>query len=113
MKTRNLTLQDATKEELIEYFFMPEDFGGGYRIPASKDRFLLWLKQKRTGKLLTIMEASQSEAQSHLNKYLQYVKEANDEPDINRKLDIFEKANEEYRLYERCTKAYEKYDCDF
>lgn len=44
-----LTLQDATKQELIQYFFLPEGRGGGYIYPASEGSFLLWLQQKRGG----------------------------------------------------------------
>lgn len=36
-----LKISDATKEELLQYFFGVEGFGGGYRIPEDKDRFLI------------------------------------------------------------------------
>lgn len=34
-------ITDATKDELIQYFFGVEGFGGGHRVPADKDRFLM------------------------------------------------------------------------
>lgn len=33
---KELTIQDATKDELIQYFFTPDGFGGGFRIPAAR-----------------------------------------------------------------------------
>lgn len=51
-----LTVNDATKDELIEYFFKPDYFGGGYRIPATQGKFLLWLQRKRSIELLTAQD---------------------------------------------------------
>ena len=51
-------ITDATKQELIDYFFGFEGLGGGYRIPADKDRFLIWLERKRTDTLLDATETA-------------------------------------------------------
>ena len=77
MKTKNLTVDDATKEELIQYFFQPQELGGGYRTPAMKDSFLLWLQQKRTGEIFTAQEATIDASEKALRDYIQYVIEAN------------------------------------
>ena len=110
MKTKNLSVYDATKEELIQYFFQPQGFGGGYRIPAMKDNFLLWLQRKRTGELITAQEATIDASEKALKEYIQYVKEANDEPDLDKKLELFEKANKAYKRYEAANKNYNSLD---
>jgi len=102
----SMTVQDATKDELIQYFFNP--LAGGFRIPADKDRFLIWLQQKRDGELLSVIEQSAEASQKALHAYIEYVKQANNEKDIERKLELFEKANESYKRYEKLEKAYEK-----
>lgn len=109
-KMKRLTVDDATKEELIQYFFQPEGFGGGYRIPAMVDQFLIWLQQKRTGELITAQEQTIDASQKALHEYIQFVKEANEEPDIDRKLTLFEKANKAYDRYEKANKAYDRLD---
>ena len=110
MAEQRLTVDDAAKEELIQYFFQPEGFGGGYRIPARVDQFLLWLQQKRTGELITARKQTIDASQKALHEYIQFVKEANEEPDIDRKLMPFEKANKAYDRYEKANKAYDRLD---
>lgn len=56
--SKKLTIEDATKAELIQYFFTPSGFGGGNTIPCRQDNFLLWLKQKRDGELLDAIDTS-------------------------------------------------------
>ena len=105
-----LTVEDATKEELIQYFFVPDHFGGGTRIGADKERFLIWLSKKRADTLLNAQEQTIEASQKALSEYIGYVKQANAEPDINRKLELFEKANEAYDRYERANKKYDALD---
>ena len=100
MSKKNLTIADATKAELIQYFFQPDSFGGGFRIPAPKDKFLLWLKKKRD------IEASQKA----LHEYIELVKQMDDEKDLDKKLAIAEKANEAYARFERAEKRYTAID---
>lgn len=107
MVKKKLTVDDATKEELIQYFFQPEGIGGGYRIPARVDKFLLWLEQKRTGELIAAQEQTIDASQKALHEYIQFVKEANDETDIDRKITLFDKANKAYTQYEKANKAYD------
>lgn len=107
---KELTIQDATKDELIQYFFTPDGFGGGFRIPAAKDSFLLWLKQKRDGELLDAIDTSIDASQKALHEYIELVKQMNDEKDIDRKLEIAEKADKAYKRYEKAEKAYERYE---
>lgn len=104
---KKLTLKDATKEELIQYFFTCDYFGGGYRIQADKERFLIWLQQKRTGELLDAQEASIDASQKALDEYISYIKQANNEQDIEKKLDLLEKANKAYNRYVKFNKRYD------
>lgn len=103
---KELTIQDATKDELIQYFFTPD----GFRIPAAKDSFLLWLKQKRDGELLDAIDTSIDASQKALHEYIELVKQMNDEKDIDRKLEIAEKAEKAYERYEKAEKACERYE---
>ena len=98
---KELTIQDATKDELIQYFFAPDGFEGGFRIPCSQDDFLLWLKLKRDGDLQDAIDANIDACQNALSEYIKLVRQMNDEKDINKKLEIAEKANEAYERYEK------------
>ena len=97
---------DATKDELIQYFFGIEGFGGGYLIPADKDRFLIWLERKRTDTLIKANETAIEASQKALEEYIKYVKKANDANNVDEKLKWFEKANRAYERYENYEKQY-------
>lgn len=99
-----LKISDATKEELIQYFFTEETFGGGHRIRADKDRFLLWLAKKRAGKLMEAQNAAMDTEQESLRKYIDAVKAFNEEKDIDKKLQLAETANYYYEKYESAGK---------
>ena len=99
-----LKVSDATKEELIQYFFTEDTFGGGHRIRADKDRFLIWLAKKRAGKLMEAQEAAMDTEQESLRKYIETVKAFNEEKDIEKKLQLAETANKYYKQYERAGK---------
>ena len=105
---RKLTLKDATKEELIQYFFSPECVGGGFRIQADKEKdkekFLLWLQQKRAGELMDAQEANFDASQKALDEYIFYIRRANAEEDFGKKIDILKRANEAYERYETINK---------
>lgn len=90
-----LKVSDATKEELIQYFFTEDTFGGGHRIRADKDRFLIWLTQKRAGKLREAQNAAMDTEQESLRKYIETVKAFNEEKDIDKKLQLAETDPEE------------------
>ncbi len=107
---KKLTINDATKAELIEYFFNPDCFGGGYRIPAMQDKFLLWLQRKRNNELLTAQNETIEASQKHLTEYINLVKQMNDERNLDRKLEIAERANKAYALYEKAEKKYNSID---
>ena len=108
MSNKKLTVYDATKEELIQYFFHPLD--GGFRVPSSAERFLIWLEQKRTGELLDAQDKTIEASQKYLHEYIDLVKQANSEPELDKKLRIFEKANTAYKLYEKAERDYKKID---
>lgn len=105
---KKLTINDATKDELIQYFFVPEGMGGGYKIPAPEDSFLLWLQKKRGGELLTAYEQSSEAMRKSLHEYLEFVKQAIDEPDIDKKIELLNKANDAWERYEKANKLREK-----
>lgn len=107
---KKLTVNDATKDELIEYFFKPDCFGGGYRIPATQDKFLLWLQRKRNNELLTAQDETIEASQKYFTEYINLVKQMSDEPDLDKKLEIAEKANRAYALYEEAEKKYKSID---
>ena len=100
-------ITDATKEELIQYFFGVEGLGGGYRIAADKDRFLIWLERKRTDTLIDASETATEAASKALKEYINYVKMANDTEDIEKKLELLDKANKAYSKYENYNKQYD------
>ena len=103
---KQYTVYDATKEELIEFCFNPREVRG----VLMKQQFLAWLARKRTDELITSQEESIELSQKSLHEYIDLVKKANDEPDLDRKLAIFEKANKAYEQYEKAEKAYAKLD---
>ena len=102
-----LKVTDATKDELIQYFFGVEGLGGGYRVGADKDRFLLWLTRKRSDALLTAGENALEASQKALHEYIGYVKQANETEDLDEKLLLFDKANKAYKRYEEFNKQYD------
>lgn len=105
-----LTINDATKEELLTYFFTPDGFGGGTRLGADKERFLIWLSRRRANALIDAQKQTIEASQKALSEYIEYVKQANAEKDIDRKLELFEKANAAYTRYERANKKYDDLD---
>lgn len=103
---KQYTLKDATKEELIQYFFTCDTFGGGYRIQADKERFLIWLARKRECELLDAQNKSIEAAQKALDEYISYVKQANNEQDKEKIIELLNKANEAYKRYEKFNKRW-------
>ena len=103
-----LKVSDATKEELIQYFFREDEFEGGYRIGADRDRFLLWLAKKRAGKLMEAQEAAMNTEQESLRKYIETLKAFNEEKDIDKKLELAQKGSEYYMQYKRAAKQEEQ-----
>lgn len=112
--SKGLKVTDATKEELIQYFFGVEGFGGGYRIAADKERFLIWLSNKRSNALLTAGENAGEAAQKALREYLSYVKQMIDAEDFDEKIRLGDKADAAYKRYEKFNRqsveAYKKAD---
>ena len=108
MSKKKLTIHDATKQELIEFLFLPAGMGGGFAIPVPQDSFILWL-QKRRGKIyLDSADAAAGAADKALNSYIDFVRQANDEPDLDKKMDLLTKGNEAYEKYEKYSKEYDK-----
>lgn len=106
--SKKLTIQAATKQELIEFIFLPAGMGGGFAIPVSQDNFILWL-QRRRGKIYMDSADEAAEASNKaLKRYIDLVRQANDEPDIDKKMALLAKGNEVYEKYEKYSKEYER-----
>ena len=107
---KELSIYDATKEELIQYLFQPNCFGGGYRVPARKDDFLLWLNNKRNKELLNAQDTAIEDSQRHLQEYIRLIKQANDATNLDERLEILDRANKAYQRYELAEKHYQALD---
>jgi len=106
--SKKLTVQDATKQELIEFLFMPAGMGGGFAIPVPKDRFILWLQKKRSKEFCDSAKEAAEASNKALKSYIDLVRQANDEPDLDKKLALYAKGNEAYEKYEKYSKKYDK-----
>lgn len=104
--SKKLTIQDATKQELIEFMFAPAGMGGGFGIPVPKDNFILWLQKKRGKEYLDSAEEAAEASNKALKSYIDLVRQANDEPDLDKKLTLLAKGNEAYEKYEKYSKEY-------
>ena len=93
---------DVTKDELIEYFFNP--LSGGFKLGADKERFFIWLERKRTGLLISAYESAADVSQKALSEYVDCLKQARGEPDADKKLEWFDKANRAWARYEAAEK---------
>lgn len=105
MKIKNVN--EATKEELLLYFFAPE-FNGANRLRADKDRFLLWVNARRSKSLLDAQSRVAEQGSDYFKEYIALIKEADEEKDLDRKLAIYEKANKAYELWDRNRKEYNR-----
>ena len=94
-----LTIQDATKAELIEYFFSP--ISGGFRIGADRQKFLLWLENHRREKNYKKYSDVQDAATESLDQYVKLLERAKEEPDNAKRLDILTTAGRYYKQYEK------------
>lgn len=104
---KKLTVYDATKEELIQYFFDQTTVAG----VGNKQSFLVWLERKRTDELIEASTRAAEGSAKALNEYIQYVKMANDQMiELDEKIALLKKAENAYKRYERLEKEYEKAD---
>ena len=101
-----LTIQDATKAELIEYFFSP--ISGGFRIGVDRQSFLLWLERHRREKAFKRYSDAVDAATESLDQYLKLLKRAKEEPDDMKRLDILTAAGRYYKQYEKLQAQAEK-----
>ena len=106
--SKKLTVQDATKQELIQFIFAPAGMGGGFGILVPKDKFILWLQKKRSNEYLESAEKAAEASKKALKSYTDLVRQANDEPDIDKKLALLEKGTKAFDQYEKCSKEYDK-----
>jgi len=100
-------ITDATKQELIDYFFGVEGLVVGYRIPADKDRFLIWLEQKRANDLIDASKTASKASQKALKEYISFTQQAINTEDLDDKLTLFEKANNAFKRYEEYNRQYD------
>ena len=57
--------------------------------------------------MLNAVERTIDASEKFLHQYIDFVKQANDEPDIDKKFELFNKANEAYKKYELSNKKYD------
>jgi hypothetical protein len=106
--SKKLTIQDATKQELIEFMFAPAAMGGGFGIPVPQDSFILWLQKKRGKEYIDSAEDAAEASNKALKSYIELVRRANDEPDIDKKLALLEKGAKAFDQYKKYSKEYDK-----
>jgi len=100
-------ITDATKQELIDYFFGVEGLVVGYRIPADKDRFLIWLARKRADALIDTSKTAIEESQKALKEYISFVQQAIDTENLAEKSALYEKADNVFKRYEKYNRKYD------
>lgn len=104
-----LTIADATRDEIIEFCFNPMEPRG----VLMKQAFLEWLWKKRNDALFNSWETATEAAQKALHDWVEMNKRANDEPDIEKKIELFDKANRMYDRYIKLSEQADKVDKDF
>lgn len=107
--SKKLTVQDATKQELLEFMFKPAGMGGGFAIPVPKDKFILWLQKKRGKEFIGSAEEAAEASNKALKSYIDFVRQANDEPDLDKKMALLQKGNEAYEKYVKYSKEYDRF----
>ena len=105
---KKLTIQDATKQELIEFMFKPAGMGGGCLIPVPKDSFILWLQKRRSKEFIDSAEEAAEASNKALKSYIDLVRQANDEPDLDKKIALLEKGNKAFEKYKKFSKEYDR-----
>ncbi len=107
-----LTIQDATKAELIEYFFSP--ISGGFRIGADRLKFLLWLENHRREKAFKSYSDVQDAASNCLEQHIKLIGKAKSETNSMERVDLLTEADRFYKRYEelmeQANKLYEAYE---
>lgn len=104
--SKPLTIQDATKAELIEYFFSP--ISGGFRIGADQQKFLLWLENHRREKNYESYSEAQDAALKALGQYVKVLEQAEKEPDDTKRNDLLTAAGKYFKQYEKLQGQAEK-----
>lgn len=108
MAKKPLTVEDATKEELLHFMFVPDAFGGGYRIPIPKDSFILWLENKRRGELYKSSEVATEAYLKYMHESTDYMKKSLEAQDFEEKMRYIDMAEEAHKKSEAAWKQKEK-----
>ena len=103
-----LTIQDATKAELIEYFFSP--ISGGFRICADQQKFLLWLENHRREKAFERYSNVQKAAMDYLDISVKQLEKAKEESDAMKRADLLAEAGRLYKKYEELKARADKFE---
>ena len=64
----------------------------------------MWLFQKREGELIDELNDSIDASQKALEEYIRYIRQANNEQDTEKKLELLCKSSEAYKRYEKFNK---------
>lgn len=91
-KNKGLKLTDATKSELLEYFFAPICEGREH-LQYNEDRFLIWLNYKRNKEIID--EKSNLAEKSHdlLEEFIELSKQITLEDDSDVKMKLIKRSN--------------------
>ena len=96
-------IYDATKAELLE--FISTRWGA----PRIIEDIEIWLNSKRSKDKLNKIDDCIKVSEESFKAYVNLLKQANDETeDLNRKIELMERAQSYYEAYERANKAYDK-----
>lgn len=98
-KKKPLTIWDATKEELIIYFFNP--MSGGFQIGADQKKFLLWLENRRREMNFKIYSGVHDAAMNALDQSVKLLEQAKAETNEMKRTDILTAARRYYKQYEK------------
>lgn len=102
MKQYNIT--DATKEEFLRFFAF--DVNG----ITCRPYFERWLYKERTGKLLKTVDEAIEGSQKAFEKYLDFIRQANDSSDVEEKIRLLKEADKAYKSYKYYEKEYQRLD---
>lgn len=98
---KRLTLKECTKEELIAWLTSPRAFGAG-------EACLRFIEDRRFGMLSNSIDEAIEQSQVEIRKYIDYIKKANNESDLDKKIALLKEADRHYKLHEQYDRDYER-----
>lgn len=99
-----LTIKDATKEDFLQFFAM--DVSG----VTCRPYFERFLNDKRFKSLAKAQEEAEEGSQEALRNYIDLIKEANATKDLDAKIEILNRANQQWETMQKLDKEANKLD---